>query len=169
MPGRPDFYNLPLQRRRGLRDRDASPGRLVGLALPLEEVRAKDQGDQVEGVQAERALNRAFFSGLVLKLLAGQREMDPALRVRAIGFDEALEHRPGGLKVSLAKGALAERGEGPLMVRVYFKNSPPKRVCFCVPARLGRAKSCGFEGRDLRQAVRVVLHQPNLFTSIGKP
>ena len=67
-------------------------------------------------------------------MLAGKREMDPALRVRAIGFDEPLEHRPGGLKVALAKGALAERGEGPLVVRVDFKNSSPKRVCFCIPA-----------------------------------
>ena len=101
---------------------------------------------------------RVPLGRLVLELPAGQREIDPSLLIRAIGVDEALERGTGRLKVSLTKGALAERGEGSLVVWVDFENPSPKGVGFRVSPRLGRAKSCRFEGRDLRRAVQVVLH-----------
>ena len=63
----------------------------MGLALPLEESRAKDQGDQIQRVPGKRVLNRVLLCGLVLELLASEGEMDPSLRVRTVEVHEPLE------------------------------------------------------------------------------
>src|SRR5712691_8596086 len=139
----------PLQGRGDLRDREAGPGRVVGLALALEQVGTEDQGDQMRRIQGQRALNRALFGRLVLELPRDQREIDPLLRVRTFCVDDALERRPGGLEISVAKGALAERGQGAHMARVDFKNSTPEGDSHIVPPRLDGSESLRLEDTNL--------------------
>ncbi len=64
-------------------------------SLPLEQVAAQDQRQQVAGIDGQRALDRRFLSLLILEATAGQRQVDPLMWLAAIGIDHALKRDAG--------------------------------------------------------------------------
>src|SRR5437773_4243554 len=115
----------PVQRRRYACHRAVRQGRLMRLALPLQQVGAKDERYQLGGVERKRALDRGFLTPFVLQLPAGQREIDPLLGLRSVAVDEALERGAGLLQVSFAEGPQPECGQSSRMAGVDFEDSTP--------------------------------------------
>jgi hypothetical protein len=124
----------------------------MSLPLPLEQVTAQEQSRQIRGIDRQRALKCAFFTGLVAQVLAGEGKIDPLLGVGTIGVDEALEGRAAGRHVSLEKRTLSERSQGWRMARINLKDSTPKPVSFFVPPSTRGAYGFRFEGIDFLEA-----------------
>jgi hypothetical protein len=149
----------PLERRRDRRRRPVGASRLVGLPLSLEQLAAQEQSRQIPGIERQRALNRAFFAGLVAQVLAGEGKTDPLLGVRAIGLDKALECRAGRLHVSLSERALAKRRQCSGMRRINLKNSTPEAVSLLIPARARGAHCLRFKSVDFQEARVGIAHR----------
>ncbi len=123
-------------------------GGFVRLSLPLEQVGAQDESQEVARVEAQRPLERLLFSRLVFQAAAGKCQVDPFLRVVLPDRDQALERSAGSLHVALAKGPLADCRQRGRMGRRDGENSGEDRHDVLIPPRLRSKLELRFEGGD---------------------
>ena len=89
--------------------RAMDPCGLMLLALPLEQARAQDQGEELHGVDRERARDRVLFGLLVLEAAAHECEVRPLLRSRSVELDHSLVRFARRREVAVRESALARR------------------------------------------------------------
>jgi hypothetical protein len=109
---RPQLRRQLLQRRRHRGHRAMRARGRMALALALQQAGAQDQGQQVAGVEHQRAPDRLRFRRFVALRHADHRQVDPLLLVAPVQLDQALQQAAGLVQRPVAVAQLRQGQQG---------------------------------------------------------